>query len=170
VLPLINIKRIGGKILVDGGFKFLLGVNYWPRKLIIRMWRDWDESAIREDLNLMRNIGIRAVRFFIKNEDFADENANVFPHALEKLGRFLDLLKEHGLMGFATLIVGHMSGKNWEIPWLRPDEIYTSHGIERTMRFIEAIVAQFSAHPAVAGWILVMSLALFGGLRRGKTP
>ena len=155
-----NIKRIGGKILVDEGFKFLLGVNYWPRKLNIRMWRDWDDSAIREDLNLMKNIGIRAVRFFIKNEDFADENANVFPHALEKLGRFLDLLREHNIMGFATLIVGHMSGKNWEIPWLRPEEIYTSHGIERTMRFIETIVTRFSAHPAIAGWILSNELSL----------
>lgn len=107
-----NIKRIGGRISVNDGFKFLLGVNYWPRKLNIRMWRDWDDSAIREDLNLMKNIGIRAVRFFIKNEDFADENANVFPHALEKLRRFLDLLREHNIIGFATLIVGHMSGKN----------------------------------------------------------
>jgi endo-1,4-beta-mannosidase len=160
VSPLTNIKRIGGKILVDEGFKFLLGVNYWPRKLNIRMWRDWDDSAIREDLNLMKNIGIRAVRFFIKNEDFADENANVFPHALEKLGRFLDLLREHNIMGFATLIVGHMSGKNWEIPWLRPEEIYTSHGIERTMRCIETIVTRFSAHPAIAGWILSNELSL----------
>lgn len=146
-----NIKRIGGRISVNDGFKFLLGVNYWPRELNIIMWRDWDDSAIKEDLNLMKNIGIRAVRFFIKNEDFADENANVFPHALEKLGRFLDLLREHNIMGFTTLIVGHMSGKNWETPWLRPEEIYTSHGIERTMRFIETIVTRFSAHPAIAG-------------------
>ncbi len=149
-----------GIILIDGEFKFLLGVNYWPRKLNIRMWRDWNEDAIKEDLKLMRSLGIRAVRFFIKNEDFADEDANVFPDALRKLGRFLDLLRENGLIGFPTLIVGHMSGKNWEIPWLKPEEIYTSHGIEKTIRFVEAIVKSFSDHPSIKGWILSNELSL----------
>jgi endo-1,4-beta-mannosidase len=37
-----------GVLLIGSSFKFLLGVNYWSRKLNIRMWRDWDEGAVRE--------------------------------------------------------------------------------------------------------------------------
>ena len=154
------LARLYGLLLTNNEYKFILGVNYWPRKTNIRMWRDWDENAIKEDLELMKSLGIRAVRFFIKNEDFADENANVFPHAVEKLRKFLDLLRKYNIMGFATLIVGHMSGKNWEIPWARPNEIYTSHGIEKSMKFIETIVREFSDHPAATGWILSNELSL----------
>ena len=112
----MEVRKAGDVILVGGGFKFLLGLNYWPRKLNIRMWRDWDEKAIEEDIKLMKSLGIRAVRFFIKDEDFADEDTNVYTQSIEKLRKFLDILNKNNIAGFATLIVGHMSGKNWRIP------------------------------------------------------
>lgn len=157
---MVEIIRRNNIILSNGKFKFLLGVNYWPRKLNIRMWRDWDENAIREDLKLMKELGIRAIRFFIKNEDFADENTNVRDDAIAKLRKFLDMLHENGIIGFPTLIVGHMSGKNWVIPWTSFDDLYKSNSIEKTMRFIEHIVKTFKDHPAIGGWILSNELSL----------
>ncbi|MCI4437282.1 MAG: cellulase family glycosylhydrolase [Ignisphaera sp.] len=156
----MEVRKAGDVILVGGGFKFLLGLNYWPRKLNIRMWRDWDEKAIEEDIKLMKSLGIRAIRFFIKDEDFADEDTNVYTQSIEKLRKFLDILNKNNIAGFATLIVGHMSGKNWRIPWTRFEDLYASSSIEKTMKFIERIVKEFKDHPAIAGWILSNELSL----------
>jgi len=145
---------------LNGAFKFLLGVNYWPRRLNIRMWRDWNEDFIREDAAKMRELGVRAVRAFIKCEDFADDYGNVKPEALEKLRRFLDILWEHGVQAFVTFLVGHMSGKNWRIPWTDFDKIYTPEVVARTARFVEQVVSALKGHPAVAGWILSNELSL----------
>jgi len=165
MVVVVKVGRDKEVLLVDGGFKFLLGVNYWPRKLNIRMWRDWDEGAIREDISLMKSLGIRAVRFFIKDEDFADENADIYPQALEKLKKFLDILYENSVAGFVSLIVGHMSGKNWRIPWTKFEDLYRSESIEKTMKFVERIVKEFKDHPAIAGWILSNEISL---VKRGE--
>lgn len=96
----MKLRRNGNIITIDEGFRFLLGVNYWSRKLNIRMWRDWDRDAIEEDVKLMKELGIRAIRFSIKNEDFADEDTNIYPSSLKKLREFLDMLAGNGIVGF----------------------------------------------------------------------
>ncbi|RLG75684.1 MAG: glycoside hydrolase family 42, partial [Thermoprotei archaeon] len=153
-------SRCGSVICVDGSFRFLLGVNYWPRKTNIRMWRDWDEDAVREDVEAMKKMGIRVVRFFLKNEDFADERGLPRGEALDKLGRFLDILGDAGIAGFATFLVGHMSGENWPIPWTTFEDLYKPDSIEKTCRFVETVVSRFREHRAVAGWILSNELSL----------
>ncbi len=157
---MVELIRRDNIILTNGRFRFLLGFNYWPRKLNIRMWRDWDEDGIREDIKLMRDLGIRAIRFFIKDEDFADENASIRDIAIARLRKFLDILHENNIIGFPSLIVGHMSGKNWVIPWTSFDDLYKSSSIEKTVRFIEQIVKMFKDHPAIGGWILSNEISL----------
>jgi len=144
----------------NGAFKFLLGVNYWLRRLNIRMWRDWNEDFIREDVAKMRELSIRAARAFIKCKDFANDYGNVKLEALEKLRRFLDILWKHGIQAFVTFLVGHMSGKNWRIPWTDFDKIYTPEAVARTVRFVEQVVSALKDHPSVAGWILSNELSL----------
>jgi len=153
-------KVIDDIIFMEEGFRFLLGVNYWPRKNALRMWIDWDENSVREDFSIMREIGVRTVRMFIKDEDFADENGEINQHMLDRLRRFLDVAYENKIMVFVTFLVGHMSGKNWRIPWVRFEDLYKPHSIEKTMRFVKDIVERFKDHPAVAGWILSNELSL----------
>jgi endo-1,4-beta-mannosidase len=156
----VRIARNGDVLLVNGGFRFLLGVNYWPRKLGVRMWRGWDEAAIMDDAKVMRELGVVAARVFVKNEDFADEDATPYPDMLLKLKRLLDILGGHDVAAFITLLVGHMSGKNWRIPWLRFEELYKPHTIRKTVKFIETLVRELKDHPAVAGWILSNEVSL----------
>jgi endo-1,4-beta-mannosidase len=153
-------KVVDDIIFMEEGFRFLLGVNYWSRKNALRMWIDWNENSVREDFSIMRKIGVRVVRMFIKDEDFADENGEINQHMLDRLRRFLDIAYENKIMIFLTFLVGHMSGKNWRIPWVRFEDLYKSHSIEKTMRFVKNIVERFKDHPAVAGWILSNELSL----------
>jgi hypothetical protein len=97
---------------------FLLGVNYWPRRHNIKMWKEWNPDDIREDLDTLRGLGVRALRFFILAEDFFDPHGRASEESMAKLRHFMDLLAERGLLGYPTLIVGHMSGRNWAIPYV----------------------------------------------------
>ena len=155
----MRVERCGPVLCVDGRFRFLLGVNYWPRLLNIRMWRDWDEEAIRRDVEEMRRLGLRAARVFLLNRDFGGADGRPLPNALEKLRRLLDMFAEAGIGAFVTFLVGHMSGENWPIPWAPGNEVYRPEAIEGTCRFVEGVVKAFANHPGVAGWILSNELS-----------
>ena len=50
--------------------KFLLGVNYWPRKSGVKMWRDFDEKEIDAEFAQIRELGMDTVRVFPLWDDF----------------------------------------------------------------------------------------------------
>ena len=139
---------------------FLLGVNYWPRKHNIKMWKEWSPEDLKEDLDAMKDMGIKAVRFFILAEDFFDQYGGVSKTALVRLRQFMDLLEERGLVGFPTLIVGHMSGRNWIIPWAPDWDVYSPQAVERGVKAVLEIVKTLKDHKALGGWILSNELSL----------
>ena len=49
---------------------FLLGVNYWPRKSGVKMWRDFDEKEIDAEFAQIRELGMDTVRVFPLWDDF----------------------------------------------------------------------------------------------------
>ncbi|MFB6491081.1 MAG: glycoside hydrolase family 42 [Thermoproteus sp. AZ2] len=139
---------------------FLLGVNYWPRLHNIKMWKEWNEGDLAKDLDQMRELGIRAVRFFILAEDFFDPYGGVYEGSLAKLKRFMEMLGERGIRGFPTLIVGHMSGRNWKIPWAPDGDVYRPEAVERGVRAVSEVVKALRGHKALGGWILSNELSL----------
>jgi len=142
------------------GRNFLLGVNYWPRLTNIRMWRLWDEEAIKGDLDKMRELGLNSLRFFLLAEDFGDEEGDVKREALDKLEAFLAMAEERGLTVFPTLIVGHMSGKNWPIPWDPGCEVYEDAVRDRYVKFVKEVVRRVKKSRAIGGWILSNEITL----------
>ena len=46
--------------------RFSLGVNYWPRRSAMAMWRRFDAGEIREDFARIAGLGLDAVRFFLR--------------------------------------------------------------------------------------------------------
>ena len=149
-----EVKAVGTRLMVNGQPRFLLGANYWSRRANIQMWRDWDLSSVVEDLDKAREIGLNSLRIFLLARDFSDEEGRARREALEKLRLFFDEAAKRGILLFPSLIVGHMSGKNWPLPWDPNDEVYTSRAIERASRFIAEVVKEFKDHPALGGWIL----------------
>ncbi len=161
----MKVEARGLKIYFNGVPKFLIGVNYWPRKHPIwRMWKEFDEREIDEELKQMREFGINAVRFFIFGEDFFPSEDRIRPDSLEKLRKFLDLCHKHGIAAFPTLLVGHMSGENWPIPPLHGLDLYRDPKALRLQAwFVSRIICEFRDHPAVAGWILSNELPYYAG-------
>ncbi|MDT7862208.1 MAG: cellulase family glycosylhydrolase [Saccharolobus sp.] len=138
--------------------RFLIGVNYWPRISNIKMWSKFNLNEIENDLKLMRDLGINAIRAFILDEDCSDEKGNFTEECKQKLYKFLNITEKYSVKVLLTFIVGHMSGKNWKIPWDKDSSIYDK--IEPTRKFITAIIKEFKDHGSILGWILTNEISL----------
>lgn len=56
---------------------FLLGVNYWPTRQNIKMWKNWEPEEISKDITSLSKLGTTTLRGFILDEDFKIGRAHV---------------------------------------------------------------------------------------------
>ncbi len=97
--------------------RFSLGINYWPRRSAMAMWRHFDPSEIAEDFARIAALGIDTVRFFLRWFDFQPEAGRMDRTMLRRLETFVELAAASGLRTMPTLFCGHMSGVNWLPSW-----------------------------------------------------
>ena len=112
---------------------FILGCNYWASNAGIEMWRKFDAEAIKNDLKILSQHGVKYLRVFPLWRDFQPIKPNfgaqgkVFEYVMEDgsypendyfldeamLGRFsefLDICDAYGIKLIVGLITGWMSG------------------------------------------------------------
>ncbi len=97
--------------------RFLLGVNYWPRRSAMYMWQRFDLGEITEDMARIKGLGLDLVRFFLMWEAFQPEPNAMSSEALRKFDAVMERIAEAGLHAMPTLFCGHMSGVNWLPAW-----------------------------------------------------
>jgi endo-1,4-beta-mannosidase len=139
---------------------FRLGFNYWPRKTNIKMWKEWDEEEVICDLKQLKSLGANSIRAFALDQDFVDPYGNINEKSMAKLGKFLDLSGECGIGVRLTFLVGHMSGRNWYIPWAPNNDLYSPESINGFLNFVSTIVKQYKSHKAIEGWIMSNEMTL----------
>ena len=147
--------------------KFFLGANYWSRVSNIQMWRDWNEKAIEDDLRKAGSIGLNSLRIFLLTKDFSDEKGNLTREGRKKLKFFVKTASTYKIYVFPSFIVGHMSGKNWPIPWDPDNSIYDPDAIEKTTRFVSQVVNTLKNYDNLGGWILSNEIS---NVRKPKSP
>lgn len=141
-----------------------LGVNFWSRVGGPRMWPRYDAQTVAKELQVLADHGLTMTRSFFFWPDFMPA-----PDALDQtlLDRFADFLDRHEAIGMRTvptLIVGHMSGENWDPAWRGGRDLYGDVWlVGRQAWFAEQVARRFAAHPAVAGWLLSNEMPLYGG-------
>jgi endo-1,4-beta-mannosidase len=155
---------------------FLLGINYWPQRTFVRMWRDFDATQIRRDFALLRSLHVRLVRCFLLWEDFQPSPDRVDAASLDKLSAVFDIARDEGLLLMPALFVGHMSGPNYLPAWAYTDEpydgtrVFMREGVRADRRprrileeeamlaaeelLVRETAARFRDHPALWGWDL----------------
>jgi len=173
-----------GRRIIQPVSDFLLGVNYWPARTFVRMWREFDEREIARDFDAIAGVGLRLVRFFLFWPDFQPAPDRVDEEQLANLARVLDLAAERGLLLMPTLLVGHMSGPNWLPRWAMSQEpnnrpaVYVVDGevsphkprdlyggddpaiFEAQRLLVRTVVERFHAHRAIWGWDLCNEISL----------
>jgi endo-1,4-beta-mannosidase len=155
--------------------RFSLGINYWPRRSAMGMWRHFDAGEIREDFGRIAGLGLDTVRFFLRWDDFQPQPDTIDATMLARLEAVADIAAEAGLTTMPTLFSGHMSGVNMLPPWAIDPA--TPHGRFRTiagdaespngigdfyrgslldaqLRLARAAGERLRAHPAVFTWDL----------------
>ena len=168
---------------------FQLGVNYWPRRSAMYMWKRFDLGEVRDDLARIAELGLHAVRFFLMWDDFQPRPGEMDPVVLERFEAFIDAVADARLRAIPTLFTGHMSGVNWLPQWTLDPA--TPHGRFRTFTragespygvgdfyademllreqlfFAERIGERARNHPALDVWDLGNE---FSNLREPKYP
>jgi hypothetical protein len=111
--------RLGaqGYFEVDGQRLVPVGVNYWPGSCGVEMWQRWPEDEIRRDLDLLPDLGLNCVRFFLRWQDFEPEAGRYEDVMFERLARMLEWCRERGIYAHPSLFVGWMSGGTFWPKW-----------------------------------------------------
>lgn len=142
------------------GKKFMLGVNYWSSKSNIGMWKKWNESEILKDIVQLGKLGNRVLRIFLLNEDFVDNYGAIKESSIEKLELFLKICEENNQKVFVTFLVGHMSGRNWFIPWASDGDIFSNKSLVGFTNFVGEVVKRIGGYNSIAGWIMSNEMSI----------
>lgn len=120
---------------------FELGINYWPRRRAMYMWREFDLGEVREDMSRIADIGFDVVRVFALTEDFLPGPTTVAADKVTQLVRVTEAAKDAGLRVVPTLIVVSMSGRIWWPSWMlnadgTPRDLFSDPAILRAQALL----------------------------------
>ncbi|MEA2623807.1 MAG: hypothetical protein QOH61_2717 [Chloroflexota bacterium] len=81
-------------------------------------WSNFDRAEVRDDFDLIRDLGLTTVRIFLMWEEFQPAPDRVASRMLDNLVAVADAASDRGLGLDVTFFTGHMSGPNWVPGWL----------------------------------------------------
>ncbi|UCG20401.1 MAG: hypothetical protein JSU80_11805 [Deltaproteobacteria bacterium] len=155
---------------------FILGVNYWPQRTAMFMWREFDRATIDEDMAIINGLGLSCIRIPLLWEDFQPTPKNVPAAMLDRLVQLLEVADAKNLKVVVTLFAGHICGLTWLPPWMllasvdrNQSPVFSSGKIrfnkirnfyaeteimERQIYFLGELGSAVSGHPALFSWDL----------------
>src|SRR5438094_6159990 len=92
----------------DGARLVPMGVNYWPGSCGVEMWRAWPHAEIQHDLDVVIQLRLNSVRFFLRWQDFEPEAGQYAEVMFQRLEQFLGWCLERNLLAQPSLFVGWM--------------------------------------------------------------
>jgi len=113
-----------------------VGVNYWPGSCGVEMWQAWPEDEIRHDLDVLKDLGLNTIRFFLRWQDFEPEAEEYDTKQFQRLGQLLGWCRERELLVHPSLFVGWMSGGIFWPKWRAERNLFSDpFMIERSTSF-----------------------------------
>jgi endo-1,4-beta-mannosidase len=141
-----------------------IGANFWSRAGGPRMWSRYNAAIVREELAVLAEHGCNVTRSFCYWPDFVPEPERLDEDVLVRFTDFLDAHVEHGLRTIPTVVVGHMSGQNWDPPWRGGRDLYRDAWLlSQQVWLAHELARRFGRHPAVAGWLASNEMPLYAG-------
>jgi endo-1,4-beta-mannosidase len=130
---------------------FELGINYWPRRKAMYMWREFDLAAIRDEMAQIADMGFDTVRWFALMQDFLPRPDFVDPRMVERMVQVAGAVADAGLKSVPTVLTINMSGVIWWPDWMidangNKANLYSDPSVLRS----QALLAETLAR-AVAG-------------------
>ena len=131
---------------MHGSPRFELGINWWPRRSAMYMWRELELAEVRDEMAHMADIGFDVVRLFAMTRDFLPDALTVDPAMIARLVDVVRAAADAGLRVVPTLVVINMSGRIWWPEWMldadgRPGSLWTDPTILRSQELLAEEVA-----------------------------
>ena len=139
---------------------FELGVNYWPRRSAMYMWREFDLTQVRDEMQQIADIGFDVVRVFALTQDFLPGPLTVATDMVARLVDVARCAKDTGLKVVPTLIVINMSGRMWWPAWMldaegRPADLFSEPTVLRAQALlVETCARALSGDDAIRAFDL----------------
>lgn len=94
----------------DGQRFIPIGANYWPASCGVEMWNAWPEAEMQHDLDVMVQLKLNTIRFFLRWQDFEPTPGTYDTTRFQRLHTFLSWCRERNIAAHPSLFVGWMSG------------------------------------------------------------
>jgi len=124
----------------------------------IYFWSDYRGDEIQKDLEIIRDLGVNSLRIFLLTKVFMDQGCNVNEEALNLLKDFMNKCHRYGLRIYLTLLVGHMSGMNFDITG---KSIYDEESIACIEKFAYQLASRIKDHPALEAYVLSNEITVY---------
>lgn len=139
-----------------------VGVNFWSRSGGPRMWTNYDQKIVREELEIMRDHGMTVTRSFLYWPDAMPTPDALDESVMANFENFLDLHTELGMRTIPTFLVGHMSGENWDPVWRDGRDIFEDVWfVARQAFYIRSVVERVGGHDAIKAWLLTNEIPIY---------
>jgi len=130
---------------------FELGLNYWPIRSAMYMWRELDLALVRDEMQHIAGIGFDVVRVFALTQDFLPGPLTVAANMVERLVEVARCAKDAGLKVVPTLMVINMSGRMWWPDWMldahgRAADLFSDPTILRSQTLLVETCARALSH------------------------
>ena len=150
---------------------FELGVNYWPRRSAMYMWREFDLGEVREEMAHIAELGFDVVRVFALTEDFLPQPMIVDTRMVDRLVEVARAAVDAGVRVVPTCIVLNMSGRIWWPRWMldaagRPADLYTDFTALRS----QALLVETCARALVDGGRTIRAFDLTNEIDDAQRP
>lgn len=150
---------------------FELGVNYWPRRSAMYMWREFDLGEVREEMAHIAELGFDVVRVFALTEDFLPHPLTVDARMVDRLVQVTRAAVDAGVRVVPTFIVLNMSGRIWWPEWMldatgQPVDLYTDFTVLRS----QALLVETCAHALVNGGRTIRAFDLTNEIDDAQRP
>jgi endo-1,4-beta-mannosidase len=128
------------------------------------MWSRYNAAVVREELAVLARHGCTVTRSFCFWPDFVPDVERLDEDVLARFTDFLDAHHEAGLGTIPTVVVGHMSGENWDPAWRQGRDLYRDAWLVSQQAWLaHELARRFGGHEAVVGWLLSNEMPLYGG-------
>ncbi len=173
---------------------FFLGINYWASKNATKMWQDFDEASIENDMKLLREAGVTVLRVFPRWDDFQPltpfcTTTGIFEYGMRgeprpdteagkagvdeemcrRFERFCEIADKYGMSLIVGLLTGHMSFGNFYPPALNNLNLVTDPiALRWEIRYLKYIVKRFARIDAISAWDLGNEINCIGPRSRDE--
>lgn len=158
--------------------EFILGCNYWASDSGTEMWKTFNVAAIKKDLSILSEYGVKHIRVFPNWRDFQPvmplhgggmslyeycmegEKPKTNPYYLDntmmdRFADFLDLCEKYNIKVVVGLITGWMSGRMFVPPALYQKNIINDPLAQYFQQlFIKGFVSRFKSSKVILAWDL----------------